>query len=594
LSYINRQSDQLLAPTPLFTISEGVSASANSVFNPFGRDFSDVRRRFLEAGGRNFVQDIDTMRAVVGFMGDLPVGDDWSWEAYLNYGRTQGIDEGHGRFIRSRVIEAIGDSYIDANGDAQCGSLLSPGTAGCVPLDIFGGFDGRPMTQEMVNYISYVGIDSVIAEQKTYALNLTGSAFELPAGPVGLAFGAEYREESGADIPDPITNGGDTTGNKREFTVGGYNVSEVYAEALIPIVESLEASLAVRYSDYSNFGNTTNGKVGLIWRIADSFSVRGTASEAFRAASVPELFLGTSDSFPLATDPCDTSQGARTPEQQATCSADGVPDTYSDSRAQLKARLGGNPNLNPETAETFTVGVVFTPGFLDGGAVTLDWWDVEVQDSIQSIGVGVILSSCYGQPVATRSLCENVERDPSGFLNVVNNTNNNIGGVESSGLDATFTYDLEAGIGDFRFSLDVAYLDEYTEIQADGRRVNGKGVYDLGVYAEWKTNFNLNYRRNDFSANYNLRWTDEFEECEDNDCSGANVRRTVESNMQHDLQFSYDFNYDSMGSGQVTFGVQNILDEDPAKIFNGFLATSDEGAYDFLGRYYYLSYRHAM
>ena len=593
LSYINRQSDQLLAATPLFTISEGIAASAQSIYNPFGRDFIDVRRRFVEAGGRNAIQDIDTMRAVVGFQGDLPAGEDWSWEAYLNYGRTQGVVPVLGRFVRSRVIEAIGPSYVDANGDPQCGSLINPGTPGCVPLDLFGGFAGQPMTPEMINYISYVGINSLFASQKSFAFNLTGSAFELPAGPVGLAFGGEYREEAGAFIPDPITNGGDTTGNKGEITQGGYNVSEVYAEALIPIMETLEGSLAVRYSDYSTFGNTTNGKAGLIWNIADSFSIRGTASQAFRAASVPELFDGNWQNATGLSDPCDTFLVPRTTSEQETCAADGLPDDLQQSGGGL-SRVGGNPTLNPETADTFTVGVVIQPGFLDGGALTLDWWDIEVRDSIQRIGAGVILSSCYGQGLANRSLCENIERNSAGFLVTINDTNKNIGGVESAGLDATFTYDLEAGIGDFRFSLDVAYLDEYTEIQADGRRVNGKGVYDLGVYAEFKTNFNLNFRRGDWSANYNLRWTDEFEECKDNDCSGANTRRTVESNTQHDVQFSYDFNYSTLGQGQVTFGVQNVLDEDPAKIFNGWLATSDETAYDFLGRYYYLSYRHSM
>ncbi|MFQ6007127.1 MAG: TonB-dependent receptor domain-containing protein, partial [Woeseia sp.] len=255
---------------------------------------------------------------------------------------------------------------------------------------------------------------------------------------------------------------------------------------------------------------------------------------------------------------------------------------------------GGNPNLLPETADTFTAGFVYQPGWLEGAAVTLDWWDVEVTDSITTIGVEVILSSCYSQGLANRSLCENVNRDATGFLVVIDDRKANIGGVESSGVDATFTFDQETAFGDFRYNFDVAYLEDYTRIQADGRRVNGKGVYDLGVFAEWKTNFNINFRRGNWGANYNLRWIDEFEECEDDDCSGTNTRRTVEDNWQHDVQVSYDFNYDRMGQGQVTFGVQNLLDEDPAKIFNGFLATSDSSTYDFLGRYFYLSYSHTL
>ena len=601
-SYLNRESDQLLAPTPLFTISEGIAASENSVYNPFGRDFIDVRRRFLEAGGRNFLQDIDTFRTVAGFQGDLPGDKNWTWEAYFNYGRTQGIDINRGRFVRSRVIEAIGPSYFDSDGVAQCGTVAIPGTSGCVPLDLFGGYQNRPMTPEMIGYISYEGIDSQDQIQQTVALNFSGDAFELPAGPVGIAFGLESRDEKGSYVPDPITNGGDTTGNKAEITRGKYDVSEAYLELLVPIVESFEASLAVRYSDYSNFGDTTNGKVGLTWNVTDSLTLRGTVSEAFRAPTVGQLFGGNADSFPLSTDPCDTSQDPRTANQQANCSADGLPDDYADSRAQLKSLVGGNPDLEPEEADTFTAGLVYQPGWLDGFSVTMDWWDLELENSIQGIGVTVILGQCYNQPAGQRSLCEKVIRDSSGFLQVVDNRTGNVGGTRASGLDTTFTYDQSTSVGDFGYSLDLAYLDEYTEIQADGAEVDGLGRYDLGVYAEWKANFNVNWRNDDWMVNYNMRWTDSFIECEDNDCASLDdsdaandvTVRKVESNVQHDVQVSYDLDFDNAGQGSISLGVQNLFDEDPAKIFNGFLATSDESAYDFLGRYFYLSYRHTL
>ena len=601
--YLSRESDQLLAATPIFIISEGISYSANSVYNPFGRDFIDIRRRMIEAGQRNFTQDIDTFRAVGGFQGDLPGDSGWTWEASFNYGRTQGIDINEGRFIRSRVEEAIGPSYFDANGVAQCGSLANPGSDGCVPLDLFGGLDGRPITQDMVDYISFVGTDSLLQTQRTFSLNLTGDLFEMPAGTVGMAFGLEKRYERGLDQPDPLTSSGNTTGNKREPTSGGYDVAEAYVEFLVPVFEGFEASLAMRYSDYSNFGDTTNGKIGLTWDVTDSITLRGTVSQAFRAPTINGLFGGNADSFPNTTDPCDTSQGARTANQQAACAADGLPDNYVDIRSQLKSVVGGNPNLLPEEADTFTVGVVWQPEFLDGFSVTADWWEIDLTDAITGIGVGVILDQCFNQPLANRSLCDKITRDAgTNFLSLIDDRTANVGGTTAGGLDVTFAYDQSTSFGEFGYNLDITYLDDTTIEQADGFLLNCVGVYDCGVYVETKVNFNLNWRMEKWGANYNLRYIGDFIECDGDACSNLDnsdpaddpVFRTVEENFQHDVQVSYDLDYDRGGQGTVTFGIQNLLDEDPSQVFNGFLATSDSSTYDFLGRYFYLSYRHTM
>ena len=603
--YLSRQSDQLLAPTPIFIISEGITYSANSVYNPFGRDFIDVRRRMLEAGQRNFLQDIDTFRTVVGLQGDLPGDKNWNWEASINYGRTQGIDVNEGRFIRSRVAEAIGPSYFDANGVAQCGTLLNPGSDGCVPLDLFGGEAGRPITQEMVDYIAFTGTDSLLQTQRTYSLNFSGDIAEMPAGTVGMAFGLEQRYERGLDQPDPLTATGNTTGNKREPTAGGYDVTEMYVEFLVPVFEGFEASVAVRYSDYSNFGDTTNGKIGLTWDITDTFTLRGTVSEAFRAPTINGLFGGNADSFPNTTDPCDTDPtngGPRTANEQAACAADGLPDDYTDIRSQLKSVVGGNPNLKPETADTFTVGMVWQPGFVDGLSVTVDWWDIDLTDAITGIGASVILDQCYNQPLGERSLCDKITRDPgTNFLSLIDDRTSNVGGTTASGLDVTFGYDHSTSFGDFSYNLDITYLDDFTIEQADGFLLNCVGVYDCGVYVEYKANFNLNWRMDQWGANYNLRYIDDFIECQSDACSNLDnsdpaddpVFRKVKANWQNDVQVSYDLDY-AKGQGTVTLGIQNLLDQDPSKIFNGFLATSDSSTYDFLGRYIYLSYRHTL
>ena len=250
LSYINRKSDQLLAPTPLFIIVEGITVEADQFHNPFGRDFIDVRRRMVEAGNRNFIQDIDTYRIVGGVEMSL---EDWDIEVSYNFGRTDGTDTNEGRFIRSRVVQAL---------SSDC-------DAPCVPLNLFGG--PGSIEQDQIDWISYTGTAKTTYQQTAFQLNVSNaSLFELPAGDVGLAFGVEKRDEEGSFVEDPLTEAGDTTGNKGESTRGDYSVEEAYIELAIPVFDNatlgnMNLSLSSRYSDYSNFGDTNNSKVGFRW-----------------------------------------------------------------------------------------------------------------------------------------------------------------------------------------------------------------------------------------------------------------------------------------------------------------------------------------
>jgi outer membrane receptor protein involved in Fe transport len=601
--YLNRHTEQLLAPTPLFIISEGVTVSSANYYNPYGRDFIDIRRRFLEAGGRNFLQDVDTFRVVGGLQGEFPGDKGWGWEAYLNYGQTDQQSTGLGRFIRSRVINAIGPSAdLDLDGTPECyaDAAYTQVIPGCVPLDLFGGAFTRPMTDDQIGYIAYEGTSNQYQTQRTYGLNFSGDLFDMPAGPMGMAIGFEYREERGGDIPDPITNSGDTTGNKREITRGSFDVTEAYLEFLVPIFEGFELSAAVRHSDYSAFGTTTNGKIGLIWDIGDTgLTLRGTVSEAFRAPTINDLFGGNSDSFPAASDPCDTGLAPRTVNEDINCTADGLAPDYVDARTQLKTTVGGNPNAGPETADTFTVGLVWQPNFADGLSLTMDWWDIEITDSIQSIGTNVILSSCYDADTNSRQYCDRIIRDGNLFLTNVINTTGNIGGATAAGLDTTIMFDHSTSIGDWRYSLDLTYMDEYNEIQADGTTKYGLGYYDLGVFVDWKASFNLNWRNDNWMVNYNMRYIDSFIECEDDDCQAFESDapnpqfREVDTYFQHDMQLGYNMDFND-SSGSITFGVQNMLDEEPPRVYNGFTAASDTATYDYIGRYFYLSYRHTM
>lgn len=578
LSYINRKSDQLLAPTPLFIISEGITVEADQFHNPFGRDFIDVRRRMVEAGNRNFIQDLDTYRIVGGVEFSL---EDWDIEMAYNFGRTDGTDTNEGRFIRSRVVQAL---------SSDC-------TAPCVPLNLFGG--PGTISQDQIDWISYTGTAKTGYEQTSFQLNVSNaSVFELPAGSVGLAFGIEKRDEEGGYVEDPLTEAGDTTGNKGESTRGSYSVEEAYIELAVPVFDNsaigeMFLSLSSRYSDYSNFGDSTNSKVGFRWDLNNWIAFRGTWSEAFKAPSVSSLFAGQADSFPAVNDPCSNVAAAGglygvDPTVTANCDADGLVGGVADDRAQLRARVGGNPDLGPETAETVQWGIILNP--IEDLSVTIDSWDYEIENTIGSIGAGSILGNCYF--ATDRKYCDKIQRDNNGLVSNIFAATTNIGEVGTSGFDIQASYYLSAGNwGSFNFDLDYTIVDEFeirTPTATGGLNVTDcVGVYDCGTLIENRWILTASWDKDKWNARVRVNFYDEFTECDGDYCGGDEIRRTIDSVAYVTLGVGYD-----LGQGtRLNLNVYNLTDENPPRIYNGFYSAADV-AYDFLGQYYSLGISH--
>lgn len=603
--YTRRFSDQKLAPEPLFIILEGLTVSADNYYNPFHRNFIDVRRRMIEGGNRNFIQDLGTFRLASGFEGSLPDGlgplSSWTWELSYNFGRTQGTNTNKGNYDRARLAKALGPSFRDTDGKIVCGTPGNP-DYDCVPLNVFGG--PGTITQEMLDYIGYTGTASGYNQQEVVKLALTGDLVEIPfGGMIGMALGYEYREEFGGYMPNPLEAKGDTTGNKSEPVEGGYYVGEFFSELNIPLladlpaVEAFEVNGSFRFSDYNTFGSKVTWKVGGRWQILPDVAVRGTYSTAFRAPTIGQLYSGNYDDFPLASDPCDTSEGLPNETVRANCQADGVPATLYAPEDQLKARAGGNPDLDPETANIITAGIVVTPTILEGLSLTVDYWNLSVDNAIQRIGADVILQLCYDPPSGMREYCDKIIRDPrTHTIDHIVDTFTNIGGTDTWGIDFAARYDWKSSIGRWLFSFEGTYTGAYEDTYAGGIKVNGQGVYDLElVLPDWRFNFATLWSWEGFGAGFNLRFVGPFKECEDNDCSDRTdetgnpvpaFSRTVDPYVVVDLYLSYSLDWD-WGTTRLTLGVNNLLDADPAVIYNGFTATSDPTAYDFLGRYFY-------
>src|SRR5262252_2195482 len=367
-SYVNRQGGQTLAPEPVSLSAVNAIVSANNLYNPFGIDLTSVNRRMNEFGTRDFRQDIDIFRVVAGVDGTLPeetgVLKGWYWDASFNYGRTIASNTKAG----SLYVPAIQDAVGPTNSAGQCVNAAGQLIAGCVPLNMFGGPGGVTPDQVTPN-IAYTGNQHGFNQLVSAQFNTSGELFKLySVRPVGLALGYEYRIVSGNNTPDPITVAGQTTGNIEFITSGHYYVNEGYGELSIPIVsgrqfiENLEASAAIRVFDYNNFGSDFTYKFGGRWSPVRDFTVRGTYSTGFRAPSVAELFLGTSDSAPQASDPCRGPGVAGGGPVPANCIAQGgPPGGTGDTATQIRAKVGGNPALQPETAKIYTAGLVLEP-----------------------------------------------------------------------------------------------------------------------------------------------------------------------------------------------------------------------------------------
>ena len=591
--YTNRQSEQKLAPTPLFTIESGITVSSDNRYNEFGRDFKDVRRRFLEAGNRIFNQDINTYRIVLGLKSQALGFDS---DLFFAYGRTAGNTINQGRFIRSRLERALGP-------DEAC-------TDDCVPLDLLHG--AGTITPEMLAYIQYTGIARGYSRQQILQWDLTRNVAELSHGPLAVAAGVSSRWESGGYTPDPITASGNSTGFRTEATEGSYAVAAVYGETRVPVYHGhgigIHLTAAGRAFNYDTFGSGLTYETGASVELPKGLVLRATLSNAFRAPNISEMFLGANDVFPLVNDPCSTideggNQRALTDLQKQHCAAEGIPADFRDSRAQLRARENGSTDLDPEKAAVFTAGLSYRPSFVDNLNISLNYYRNRIEDEIGSLPASVILSNCYSQVNPTN--CDQIVRNTdTGLIAHIIQTNTNFGETETAGLDLEVDYNGSTPIGILSARLESNMLIHYDQFlpSAGGREVvQGRGYYDLGVFPRWRhaTSAGLKWVR--ASAGLTWEYVGGFVECEDNDCkglyrsdvAGKSAYRNVEANSVFGLRGTYRL-FSRAGGTVLTFGVNNVFNQPPAVIFNGLLGTSDFTAYDFMGRYLYLRLSHYL
>ncbi|MCA2981250.1 MAG: TonB-dependent receptor, partial [Myxococcaceae bacterium] len=606
--FTKRTSTQELAPEPLIGDLEGLTVSARNVYNPFGRDFSAVRRRLSEFGGRVTTQDVATFHGVVGVDGTFGDVKGWTWDVHLNVSRNEATTVNQGNLRVTRLQNALGPSFIAADGTPTCGTPDAP-ISGCVPLNLFGG--PGSITQDQVEALRFTGVARGFNQQLGTQATVTGELFRLWAErPVSLAAGYEFRAQSGGYLPDPITAASETSGNKSLATGGGFSVHEAYGEVSLPVVdkrpgvERLELTAAGRFSGYSNFGSTLNYKFGLRYSPVKDVALRGTLSSAFRAPSVPELFGGQADNFANVTDPCGVVPPGSPREQSCGAAANN-----GDDQNQLRARVGGNSALRPETARIATVGVVVEPRWVRGLFFTADYYNIDVGSTVSSIGENVILAGCYpDQAGKAPQYCGLIQRDPTTQrITRIDNLNANVGRDQVDGIDFTTGYRLGTPAGTFNLLGAVTWLREYNRTLADGTVIKGAGTWDLnqsgtgGAFPHVRFNASLGWAYQGLTASVRTAFIGGYSECgdADGDLSGLGLcydtssrgRRQVSPWNTWDVTVGYTLRSPA-GQSTLQLGVVNLFDQRPPVVYNGFANTTDVYSYDLVLRSFFMRLSH--
>ena len=525
-----------------------------------------IRRRLVEAGARRNQDTRNAFRVLVGLDGSF---NDYDYNAYYSYARSDNTQIQQGNVSRA----------------AFAAGILSSGGADPV-VNPF----GPNISTAGVSFIDIAATNIEATELNVFGATLSGELFELPGGPIGALIGTEWRSSSVDFNPDEALLTGDVAGfNSIDPAAGQIEVWEFFTEFRVPLItdvsgiEALDATVAYRYSDYDldQTGGVNTFLGGLDWQVNDSVAFGAQFQRAIRAPSVGEAF-GGQRLFPVsASDPCADPSAAADPTISALCVSTGVPaalvgDPTIQPNNEIPGLFGGNPNLAEEESDTFTLSAVITPEALPNLRVSIDYFDIDVEDAIGAFGGSVnnILSVCYTQVQDINSTaCQAVGRNTtSGVIDTQNPvlaTNVNVGGLETSGIDLQvgYTWDLDLGGGsELGVLFNATFLDEYNLIPiAELSTVNDcAGAFGRTCgepKSEVKTNTSIRWTRGDLTLGLRHRWAEEttLDEVQFGDDPTTKAVPVLDGSGYLDLSVNYEYSDDL----SIWGGIINVLDEDP-------------------------------
>jgi len=563
--------------------------------------------------------------------------DGWQVRGYVQSGRADHIGR-HINGIRIDRVPAALDAVFDGSGNIVCyAALQDPANwSDCVPVNLFGagnasaaaieyltGLDaGTVVTNSPVFFsdsgyangrtISYTSGEDKITdteyEQDLIEFSLDGQIAEGWAGPILAGFGVHYREESILQVAidhtnpsgdfasrpalfDPTIVRGVGTGMSERTTAiqfasvpnldGGYDVKEAFAEFIIPLVsdkpaaDSLTATLAARWADYSGSGSIQAWKYGLDWQVNDLLRVRTTVSRDVRAATLAERL--------------DRTGGVANIEDRAF---------GPGARFDTSLASGGNPNLNPEEADTRTIGLVFQPPGLSGFQASVDWYEIDISGAVGQLGIQALVDECFDFP--NSDTCNLVHRSPvTNVIVLVENIFVNINAAKASGIDLELAYRADVGPGSLGWRFLATQLSENSITNFGAAKVDFAGDIGIQEFPDLKFTTSLTWNQGPFSAFVQARYIDSGL-YDARDIEGVTISdNSVDSVLYTDARISYGNDRSNGGRWTVFGSVTNLFDEDPPVVpgfssFSGQASQVNANIHDILGRRYTVGFTYDL
>ncbi len=566
-------------------------------------------KRFPEFGPRiaEFVHDYS--RIVAGFRGEL--GEHWDIDGWVTY--TDASSElflrnsaSYSRYLQGMLVDPLTNECYDPSG-------------GCVPLDVFGE---ERLSAEAIEFLRYPYFtDKTRRTQKLASVYVTGSPLEIWAGPIDTAFGIDWRSDETNFKSDDAFLTGDVLGWGGEAPISGTEaVVEIYSEAVLPLfadkswARRLELELGARYSQYERAGGVWSYKAGGIWQVLDGLQFRVMRQRSVRAPNSIELFEEQSvsygrwirDSF---QDPCSASADPVGNNVAEKCIVQGLPEGQigifeATEDYVVESRSGGNPELQPEIGKTWTLGVVVKPAAVAGLAISLDYFSLEVKDTIGGVDSFLI---CFDPLNVENVFCDNIQRDASGNIARVTDIMSNKGLLDATGFDSVIQYTTDLpewlafkdNIADFSVALNLThYLTHETQENPVTRVVDCIGYFGWPcgylAYPKSRVTTNLNYTSGPLGMHLTWRWIegttnaapmgwDVYPGSEDF------ILAIPEISDKHYLDFGLSYWFGDRV--QLRLGVANLMGTDPPDMADQAWANNtDMGLYDVFGRSYYLTF----
>jgi outer membrane receptor protein involved in Fe transport len=609
-----RQSEQTLRPAPIDTrfgigvptLETGLPGiPASNLYNPFGVNLRDVRRRVVEAGRRHFEQDVGAARLVVTLEGQG--GSDWAWDISAGWSRNDTDQVTKGELRSDRTAIALGPSGLDDAGRPVCGRpdpqtgrvAAADVIAGCVPLNVFGGQGPNGLgtiDAAQIEYVTGTFHDQGRNEQWIASGGAHGRFGELPAGSIGWAAGVDLRRESGFQRPDPDKQVGVAGSVEGSLAGGGdYNVTEAYGEVRVPLVanrpalERLDADLGVRWSRFSSFGNTSSLSGRVRWQPLQAVTVWAAYSDVFRAPSLASLYTSDVHYLGPARDPCGNDP---TPQQRITCAANGVPGGGYEQPLldQIPTVRGGNAELQPEEGRSWSAGLAWSPDGI-GFTLSVDYFDTVVNAAIRQLLDQTLLDECANTGAA--SVCERIRRWPDGTVQEVDARYINLGSETATGVDVEARHRVSWHGGSVGLRLLATHLIDRSITTAPGSpplEIAG-AKFERSLYPEWRGVAGLEYARGPWTAGYSAEYIDGVRECSSGTPALPGLLagcRQVSDVLYHDLLLSYA----ARRGWTVSVLASNVTDEEPPRVaFVPAEGNTSTVTYRLLGRTYSMQFR---